>query len=1769
MLFPGSSAWTPLTTMSLSDCTNPSTFAIGPSSPDLLQPEESLCATVDIIVTNPSPGNPFTEFINTVQVNATADPGGLNTTIIDSASAEIDVRNLGLTVTKQAYCIASALDPSCLTRQAITQIDEGKQYEYEITIVNTSTTPLQELRISDPDFNGGAITQITDFTTVGDGSAFFDPGESFTFTYLHTASIIDDIGVGGGNAYTNTVTVSAIEDDGDLVQPRTASHTIVFVPAQVEVTKVGCIGTDTVPPDFSTCVLSTPFAQPGDFIWYQVTIVNPSNISIDTITVTDSIEGLLDNNSNSSQSVVWPSVEGTLPGCTGSFSPPNCPQAVYVYRGSNLVTAADTSITNTAVVNGVSGAANVTANDSATVFVTTSDLLITITEDNSRTQAITGTQLDFTVTITNLGTDTINNVEVLLPFLNGATPLVPAFDLLGSQSIVITPAPTYTVTNLDTVMDFEVIVNGLALGTLPVSDTDLWSVSRVTPGLSVTKLADRSIARVGETITYTFIVENTSTTTAVNNLVVSDPLVTFPSAWPAGLSPSQTATQQVTYVVTGAEGNPITNTVTVTGNVAGSPIAAFASVDVSVPNGDLLVENTPNVASATVGDTVSFTYRICNLSTTDNMTNVQLSDEGGALTLPSTTLAANACFSVIRDVTLADTDIPELFRTVTGSGTLPVGDLTQAVTSSVTVVSVGAGDIRLEVLPSTAIAQIGSTLDLTFVITNVSTGTPLTITNFLDGTPWYTDFSINPIGEVLNPGEILVFTGQTLAAGGTGGIPITAGTPDPLTGTWTVTVEDATNAEFSHEDSISIPIVNPGATLSVVVEAVPQNAVPGGTVVYTYRVQNLAGTTANNVTLNALQEPVGSNCLNYTIGSEGLWTPGGVTIPSNGQAIATAVCTIDTGQAGGTTVDHTIEVLDDTSLVQDTAVIQTPVSVPLGIEIISSDPAIWRVENPVTITYRIFNASTATTVTNIIHSISNPSPCEDIQFFDAAVGGNPVAFNGTLAPLEEVFVTCTHDPVQAQPSGQITVRAGAEGVAEGSPVVATAELDFDVVALGLSVQLTGAPDNGGQTSTVDEGERVNFTLLLENTGQTSLILPPATEDPVTSRVYDANTPSSVLGTLGDLYTYLESECTWPLAPTDTCQIAFNDTFVTSPDLTFTPLAIHPSLMQATVEVMLWDELNSVPVMQTSTWNIEVQRPSIVITSLTVSPNTPMNGGEVLITAVIQNDGFSTLENVRAVVNLSEIVAYVPQDGVVLTSGNRQSTILNSVPMDVIDTVLVPGEQTTAQISWDVDRVGQFQVQVITTADNTAAGASLTTVQDNMETTFTSVADPDDPTTDPDGNPLDPNALDPTIVKTSEPEAAFPNQDMTFTITITNGSTSDMSNISFVDAVPDAFTVVSASTTRGASVVSGQLVTATTGQLAAGERVTITIVTTVAPDVDIPSLWTNEACANVEGREPVCATVEIGVGTDAAILPTTGFGEPSDVEAQGIPQKQLPLPEEASNEPVAQGIPGTAGIIPLLGMGLVMLSTTQVNRQRWVIGGAAVAIVGVMALGLLFLGNDDDDDEDGAADAPTLTPTLEAEGQPTPTLVRRGTAEATATLPPFDTPQPPENLPFPPTIRPSPTPYILPTASGPRRLEIPKLNLSRPVPIVELPQVDNTWDVSQLGHNVGWLEHTTWLDPTWGNTVIVGHVQLDSEDPGPFYHLGSLAPGDEIVIWEGDDRFVYEVSETEVVHSTAVQITHPTSDPVLTLLTCTNWDFDRGVFADRLIIRAIPIERPTG
>ncbi|MBI5958892.1 MAG: sortase, partial [Chloroflexi bacterium] len=157
--------------------------------------------------------------------------------------------------------------------------------------------------------------------------------------------------------------------------------------------------------------------------------------------------------------------------------------------------------------------------------------------------------------------------------------------------------------------------------------------------------------------------------------------------------------------------------------------------------------------------------------------------------------------------------------------------------------------------------------------------------------------------------------------------------------------------------------------------------------------------------------------------------------------------------------------------------------------------------------------------------------------------------------------------------------------------------------------------------------------------------------------------------------------------------------------------------------------------------------------------------------------------------------------------------------------------------------------------------------------------------------------------------------------------------------------------------------------------------------------------------------------------------------------------------------------------------------------------------------------------------------------------------------------FPPT----PTPYIIPTPGGVRYLMIPKLaaQFSAPIPIVEMPLIDQQWDVSGLGYYVGWLEGTTWMDPAWGNTVLAAHVQLGTNNPGPFWGLGELLPGDEIIVTEGDVERKFVVMSSQKVDPGDWTVTAPTSGPTLTLITCTEWDNSYGVFSQRMVIRAVP------
>lgn len=125
---------------------------------------------------------------------------------------------------------------------------------------------------------------------------------------------------------------------------------------------------------------------------------------------------------------------------------------------------------------------------------------------------------------------------------------------------------------------------------------------------------------------------------------------------------------------------------------------------------------------------------------------------------------------------------------------------------------------------------------------------------------------------------------------------------------------------------------------------------------------------------------------------------------------------------------------------------------------------------------------------------------------------------------------------------------------------------------------------------------------------------------------------------------------------------------------------------------------------------------------------------------------------------------------------------------------------------------------------------------------------------------------------------------------------------------------------------------------------------------------------------------------------------------------------------------------------------------------------------------------------------------------------------------------------------------PQRLIMPSIGAD--MSVYEIFVVNGEWEVAEYaaGYHNG-----SALPGSVGNLVFSGHAGLRG---AVFKDIGRLKPGDEIIVETGGWRYVYRVRESINVWPTQVEVLDPTPTPVLTLITCTNWDTQRlVVFAD--------------
>ena len=137
-------------------------------------------------------------------------------------------------------------------------------------------------------------------------------------------------------------------------------------------------------------------------------------------------------------------------------------------------------------------------------------------------------------------------------------------------------------------------------------------------------------------------------------------------------------------------------------------------------------------------------------------------------------------------------------------------------------------------------------------------------------------------------------------------------------------------------------------------------------------------------------------------------------------------------------------------------------------------------------------------------------------------------------------------------------------------------------------------------------------------------------------------------------------------------------------------------------------------------------------------------------------------------------------------------------------------------------------------------------------------------------------------------------------------------------------------------------------------------------------------------------------------------------------------------------------------------------------------------------------------------------------------------------------------------------TAPRRLVIEALGIDAAV--VTVPIVDHQWDLSSLGHDIAHLGGSAY--PGHGsNTVLAGHVTL-RKGKGPLFDLEHLEPDATItVLDEAGLRYDYAVVKTVRVEPEDVSLLEASDTPILTLITCADWDAITRTYRERLAVVA--------
>lgn len=374
-----------------------------------------------------------------------------------------------------------------------------------------------------------------------------------------------------------------------------------------------------------------------------------------------------------------------------------------------------------------------------------------LNDANANGVADAGETIDYSFTVRNTGNSAVTDVTIADPRVTGVSPASAGLAVLGEQ--VFTAAP-YTVTQAD--IDAGGVTNTASASGLDpfgddvISNDDTHSVPTAprTPSLVLDKVAElndangNGVADLGETIDYTFEVENTGNVT-LTGVAIDDPRVTGLSPASAAIAPGDTVTftaAPYTVAQTDLNTGSVDNTAVANGTSVLGPLQSntdSTTVPTPTPDPELALEKTAVITTdadgdgrADVGDVITYTFDVTNTGTVD-VSSVSVIDPRVAVVTPvDADIPANglAEFTATYTATQADVDFGSIPNTAYAEGTYSgdegVVDVMSAPDTALVQTPDRAPALTLDkdgTLDDTngnGFADLGETIDYTFTVTN-------------------------------------------------------------------------------------------------------------------------------------------------------------------------------------------------------------------------------------------------------------------------------------------------------------------------------------------------------------------------------------------------------------------------------------------------------------------------------------------------------------------------------------------------------------------------------------------------------------------------------------------------------------------------------------------------------------------------------------------------------------------------------------------------------------------------------------------------------------------------------------------------------------------------------------------------------------------------------------------------------------------------------------------------------------------------------------------